>query len=69
MLSTSQPLRHLGSLFVAIGVVFVASTAFANPAVDVLDTTHAAVEAVMAAQDEVTPALMQHSEIWEPPSA
>ena len=69
MLSTSQPLRHLRTLFVAIAVVFIASTAFANPAVDVLDTTHAAVEAVMAAQDEVTPALMQHSEIWEPPSA
>ena len=63
MLSTSQPLRHLGTLFVAIAVVFIASTVFANPAVDVLDTTHAAVEAVMAAQDEVTPALMQHSEI------
>ena len=56
-------LRHFGNFFAAIAGLFLAHVAFASPPPDVLDTTHAAVEAVMTAQDEVTPALMERSEV------
>ena len=43
--------------------VLFAVSGFTTPAADILDETHAAVQAVMAVQEEVTPALMQQPEI------
>jgi hypothetical protein len=50
-------------LFAAIAFVCVAISGFGNPAADVLDETDARVAAVVAVQDEVTPSLMQRSEV------
>jgi hypothetical protein len=50
--------------FSAVATCLIASiSAYADPAVDVLDETHAAVRAVMSVQDEVTPSLMEQSGI------
>ena len=60
--------RSMGSLFkfpAAIVLLFLAISAFAGPPAGVLDDTHAAVQAVMAVQSEVTPDLMRRPEIWE----
>jgi hypothetical protein len=48
---------------VAIIFGFLSASGFAAPPPGVLDETHAAVQAVMAVQGEVTPALMQQAEI------
>jgi len=63
MFSTIQPLRRRANLSAAIAFVCVAISGFGNPAADVLDETDARVAAVVAVQDEVTPSLMQRSEI------
>jgi hypothetical protein len=58
--------RFIGNLFkfsVVIISLILAASAFAAPPTGVLDDTHPAVRAVMAAQSEVTPGLMRQSEI------
>ena len=54
--------RFISSLFkfsAAIVLLFLSVSTFAEPPAGVLDDTHAAVQAVMAVQGEVTPNLMQ----------
>ncbi len=54
--------RFIGELFkfpAAIVLLFLLISAFGGPPAGVLDNTHAAVQAVMAVQGEVTPELMQ----------
>ena len=63
MLSTSRSLPSLAKLFAAVALFPFAFSAFGDPAVDVLDQTDARVQSVIAAQDEVTPSLMQRPEI------
>jgi hypothetical protein len=63
MFPTTQPVRRLARFFATIAFVFLAISGFGNPAADVLDETDVRVQAVMAAQDEVTPSLMQRPEI------
>ncbi len=53
----------MAKVFVPIVFVLLAVSGFATPAADILDETHAAVQAVMAVQEEVTPGLMQQPEI------
>ncbi len=58
--------RFIGRLFKSpapIVLLFLLISAFAGPPAGVLDDTHAAVQAVMAVQGEVTPDLMQQPEI------
>src|SRR6266487_1444584 len=58
--------RFIGRLFKSPGpivLLFLLISAFAGPPAGVLDDTHAAVQAVMAVQGEVTPDLMQQPEI------
>jgi len=63
MLPTSRSLSSLTKLFAAVSLFAFAFSSFGDPAVDVLDQTDARVQSVIAAQDEVTPSLMQRSEI------
>jgi hypothetical protein len=63
MLSTSRSVPSLAKLFAAVALFPFAFSAFGDPAVDVLDQTNARVQSVIAAQDEVTPSLMQRPEI------
>src|SRR5438093_3583534 len=63
MLSTSRSVPSLTKLFAAVALFPFAFSAFGDPAVDVLDQTDARVQSVIAAQDEVTPSLMQRPEI------
>ena len=54
--------RFIGGLFKLPAVIvplFLSISAFADPPAGILDDTHAAVQAVMAVQGEVTPDLMQ----------
>jgi hypothetical protein len=63
MFSTTLPVHRLANFFAAIAFVSIAISGFANPAADVLNETDVRVQTVMAAQDEVTPSLMQRPEI------
>src|SRR6266404_467641 len=63
MFSTILPVRRLANFFAAIAFVSVAISGFGDPAPDVLNETDVRVQSVMAAQDEVTPSLMQRPEI------
>jgi len=63
MFSTGRSFRGAAKFFAAAAFVYASITAYGNPAVPVLDDTHAAVRAVMSVQDEVTPSLMQQPEI------
>jgi len=63
MFMTTLPVRGLANFFAAIAFVSVAISGFGNPASEVRDETHPAIRAVMAVQDEVTPALIQQSEV------
>src|SRR6266566_10086086 len=63
MFMTALPVRGLANFFAAIAFVSVAISGFGNPASEVRDETHPAIRAVMAVQDEVTPALIQQSEV------
>lgn len=63
MFSTTQSVRRLTKVFVAVASVIVAISGLGNSAADVLDETNARVRTVMAAQDEVTPSLMERPEI------
>ncbi len=63
MFSTILPVRRLANFFAAIAFVSVAISGFGDPAPDVLNETDVRVQTVMAAQDEVTPSLMQRPEI------
>jgi hypothetical protein len=63
MFPITRSVRPLAKFFAAMAFVSVAISGFANPAADVLDETHAAVRAVMAVQDEITPDLMLQPEI------
>jgi hypothetical protein len=51
-------------LVVAVIFVFLSASTFAAPPPGIFDEMHAAVQAVMAVQEEVTPALMQQAEMW-----
>ena len=53
----------MGKFLAVAAFVSASISAFANPATEVLDDTHAAVRAVMNVQDDVTPSLMQQPEI------
>jgi hypothetical protein len=63
MFSINRFICAKAKFLVSIFSVFFAASAFADPQPDILDETHAAVRAVMAAQDEITPSLMQRPEI------
>src|SRR6266699_1310137 len=63
MFSINRFVCPMAKVFVPIVFVLLAVSGFATPAADILDETHAAVQAVMAVQEEVTPALMQQPEI------
>jgi hypothetical protein len=63
MFPTTRPGRRLAKFLAAIAFVSVAISGFADPAADVLVETDVRVQAVMAAQDEVTPSLMERPEI------
>ncbi len=56
-------IRGLFKFAVAITSILLSLGAFASPQPDILDETHAAVQAVMAVQEEVTPSLMEQPEI------
>jgi hypothetical protein len=63
MFPITRLVRPLAKFLAAMAFVSIAISGFANPAADVLDETHAAVRAVMAVQDEITPDLMLQPEI------
>jgi len=63
MFSIPQLVGCLVKFFAGIAFVSVAISGSADPAADVLNETDVRVQAVVAAQDEVTPALMQRPEI------
>ena len=63
MLSPSRSVPTLAKLVAAVALFPFAFSAFGDPAVDVLDQTDARVQSVIAAQDAVTPSLMQRPEI------
>ena len=56
-------IRGLFKFAVAITSILLSLGASASPQPDILDEAHAAVQAVMAVQEEVTPSLMEQSEI------
>jgi hypothetical protein len=56
-------IRGLFKFAVAITSILVSLGASASPQPDILDEAHAAVQAVMAVQQEVTPSLMEQPEI------
>jgi hypothetical protein len=59
-----NPFIRAALKFVAVIVsVFLPISVFAAPPAGVLDDTHAAIRAVMAVQSEITPSLMEQSEI------
>ena len=69
-LTTVSPMlsvnRSIGSLFkfpAAIVLLFLSISTFAGPPTGVLDDTHAAVQAVLAVQGDVTPDLIRQPEI------
>ncbi len=61
--SNTQSVRRLAKFFAAIAFVSVAISGFGDPAAGILDQTDVRVQSVTAAQDEVTPSLMQQPEI------
>ena len=61
--SNTRLLRPLAKFFAATAFVCGAITAFGDPAGNVIDEADVRVQAVTAAQDEVTPSLMQQPEI------
>ena len=63
MFSTTLSVRRLANFFAAIAFVSAAISGFGDPAAGILDQTDVRVQSVMAAQDEVTPSLMQRPEI------
>jgi hypothetical protein len=63
MFSTSRSVPSLTKFFAAVALFSFAFSAFGDPAVGVLDQTDVRVQSVIAAQDEVTPALMRRPEI------
>jgi hypothetical protein len=63
MFMATLPVRRLANFFAAIAFVSVAISGFGNPTSEVRDETHPAIRAVMAVQDEVTPALIQQAEV------
>ena len=63
MFQINRFMRALTKFFAAIASVLLSISAFAVPPAGLLDETHAAVRAVMTVQGEVTPDLMQQSEI------
>jgi hypothetical protein len=63
MFPVNRFIRAIFKLSAAFVFVFVAICAFADPPTGLLDDTHAAVRAVMAVQNEVTPELLQRAEI------
>ena len=58
-----RPVRRLAKFFATTAFVCVAITGFGDPAGKVVDETDVRVQSVMAAQDEVTPSLMEQPEI------
>jgi hypothetical protein len=60
MFSTTLSVRRLANFFAAIAFFSFAISGFADPAADETDVR---IQAVMAAQDEVTPSLIQRPEI------
>jgi hypothetical protein len=63
MFQINRFIRSLFQFLATIVFVLLPVAAFGAPTAAVLDETHAAVRAIMAVQSEVTPALMQQSEI------
>jgi hypothetical protein len=61
--SNTRLVRRLAKFFAATAFVCVAITGFGDPAGNVVDEADVRVQAVIAAQDEVTPSLMQQPEI------
>jgi hypothetical protein len=58
------PLHSLTKCFAAaVAFAIFAGNGFADPATEVLDETHASIQAVIAAQQEVTPTFMERPEI------
>jgi hypothetical protein len=63
MLSVGQPVSRLTKFFLSVAFPLFATSGFATPAADILDETNPGVRAAMAAQEEITPALMERPEI------
>src|SRR5882724_8358661 len=63
MFSNTRSLPRLAKFFAATAFVCVAITGFGDPAGNLVDETDVRVQSVMAAQDEVTPTLMQQPEM------
>jgi hypothetical protein len=63
MLSGSQPVSRLTKFFLSVTFAFFATTGFASPVADILDENHPSIRAAVAAQEEVTPALMERPEV------
>ena len=61
--SNTRLVQRLAKFFVATAFICVAITGFGDPAGNVIDEADVRVQAVIAAQDEVTPSLMQQPEI------
>jgi hypothetical protein len=61
--SNTRPVRRLAKFFAATAFVCVAITGFGDPAGSFVDEADVRVQAVIAAQDEVTPSLVQQPEI------
>jgi hypothetical protein len=58
------PLQSLTTRFaVAVAFAIFAGNGFSDPATEVFDETHSSIRAVVAAQEEVTPTLMERPEI------
>jgi hypothetical protein len=58
-----QSVCRLATFLAAIAFVWIPNNGFAEPSADLLQETDARVQAIRAAQDEVTPSLMQQPEI------
>ena len=63
MLWPSRSVPSLTKLFAAVVLFAFAFSAFGDPTVGVLDQADPRVQSVIAAQDEVTPSLMQRPEV------
>jgi hypothetical protein len=63
MFLSNRFIRGLSKFAAAITSILLSLGAFASPPLDILAETHAAVQAVMAVQEEVTPSLMEQPEI------
>jgi len=63
MFLIGQPVSRLTKLFLPVAFALLATSSFATPATGVLDEANPSIRAAIAAQEEITPALMERPEI------